>query len=164
MPFPATPEKPKELIEGAPEPLENPELAEPVDKAMDHSARPMGVDGPEPDSESEALPMDLALELGADDRAATVLTYLREATAEGLRMHTTVTSCGAEPLNLADLILGLRLPDGTETAVQLPATQLELGETWEADLVLDVPAEGLQPGASLLCCTLAGLPDAFARI
>lgn len=164
MPFPTTPIDPDAVDEGAPTPIVEDSLAAPEDADVTPEVDPEFEQLPEPVTAEEALPLETPVALADGDRSVTLLSYLRDATDEGVLVHVLATAAGLEPVRLDEIELGVEFPDGQTVSVGLPIRELEPTQTWEADLLLEAVVADLAPGASTVRYSWGDQPDQYAGL
>lgn len=164
MPFPMNPGDAPAVDPGPPAPIVDDSLGDP--DPADVAAPPSieEIEAADPSSTAAALPIDTPIVLGTERSRLTVLSYLRDATPDGVLIHVMATADGADPSRLEQLSLELRLPGGDSAQLVLPAQSLAMGDSWEADLLFPVVAADLAPGASVLRLVFPGQAAQFVAV
>ncbi|MCS6711212.1 hypothetical protein JSY14_03965 [Brachybacterium sp. EF45031] len=163
VPFPteAPPTTDDPVVVGPPTPgrrIGRASVARPIRRTDDQ------LDGTEGRTRSDALEEDSQLVLADGPRALTVMAYLSQTTAEAAIVHLMLTSGTLEPVDLREVTVRLHHGGTVIDGPALPEQQLDLGESFEADLALPLPSGGLLAGESQLGIRLGAADEIYLTV
>lgn len=162
-PIPAEPATTDDFTVGEPTPIISPSLDTPTPEAVDTDGS--NEEAPLPTSATAPHPLDQPLYVGSATKGFTVLTYVRDVTAEEILLHVMVTAAGEQRVNLAALGVTLLAPQAVEVPLELPDLYLQPGTLWEADVpIAAAGSQNFTPGTALMRYTFERQPDLYAYV
>lgn len=163
MPLPVESPTTDDFVVGEPDPITNPSLDDPNPDAVETDGTSEGA--ALPTSEDEPSPLDQPIYVGSESKGFTVLAYVRDTADDEMLLHFIITAAGEKTLPLTALGVELLLPDTAPVPLELPARDLEPGDTWEADVaVKTVGFDDFTPGTAMMCYSFSRQPDLFAYV